>query len=71
MINTKKNLLAFSAGVDSSALFFILLEKDIEFDIAIVDYNLRIQSKDEIQYAKQLAKFVIQTKRGIPFIRKQ
>ena len=54
-INTKKNLLAFSGGVDSTALFFILLEHNIPFDIAIVDYNQRTQSKDEVIYATQLA----------------
>jgi len=52
----KKNLLAFSAGVDSTALFFLLLDKEIDFDIAIVDYNQRDQSKLEIAYAKELAK---------------
>ncbi len=52
----KKNLLAFSGGVDSTALFFLLLEKDIDFDIAIVDYNLREQSKEEVEYAKELVK---------------
>ncbi len=56
LITTNKNLLAFSAGVDSSALFFILLDLNIEFDIAIVDYNLRDQSKQELAYAKDLAK---------------
>jgi len=50
------NLLAFSAGVDSSALFFILLKQNIPFDIAIVNYHKRQQSKDEINYAKELAK---------------
>lgn len=55
-INTQKNLLAFSGGVDSSALFFILLENNIPFDIAIVNYNVREQSKDEVLYAKELAK---------------
>jgi len=55
-INTQKNLLAFSSGVDSTALFFILLEKQIPFDIAIVDYNTREESKEEVNYAKQLAK---------------
>jgi len=50
-----KNLLAFSGGVDSSALFHILLENSIEFDLAIVDYNFRKQSKDEVAYAKHLA----------------
>ncbi|WP_428024267.1 tRNA lysidine(34) synthetase TilS [Arcobacter sp.] len=54
-INTAKNLLAFSAGIDSTALFFLLLEKNIPFDIAIVDYNVRTQSKDEVAYAKELA----------------
>ncbi|PHR69197.1 MAG: tRNA lysidine(34) synthetase TilS [Arcobacter sp.] len=53
--NTSKNLLAFSAGIDSSALFFILLENNIPFDLAIVDYNVREQSKNEILYAQELA----------------
>ncbi len=55
-LSNKKNLLAFSAGVDSTALFFMLLEKNIKFDIAIVDYGQRKQSKDEVEYAKKLAK---------------
>jgi len=54
-IHSKKNLLAFSGGVDSTALFFLLLENNISFDIAIVDYSQRIQSKDEVVYATQLA----------------
>jgi tRNA(Ile)-lysidine synthase len=54
-ISTKKNLLAFSAGIDSTALFFILIENNIPFDIAIVDYKLRDQSYDEVIYAHQLA----------------
>ncbi len=54
-IDTKRNLLAFSAGVDSTALFFLLLEKKIPFDIAIVNYNQREQSKAEVEYAKELA----------------
>ena len=52
----KKNLLAFSAGIDSSALFFLLLENNINFDIAIVDYGTREQSKEEVAHAKALAK---------------
>jgi len=51
----KKNLLAFSGGVDSSALFFLLLKHNIKFDIAIVNYNIREQAKEEIKYAKELA----------------
>ncbi len=50
-----KNLLAFSAGSDSTALFFLLVEHKIPFDIAIVNYNLRPQSKEEVAYAKELA----------------
>lgn len=56
VINTTKNLLAFSAGVDSSALFFLLLENNIYFDIAIVNYNFRKESKNELEHAKKLAK---------------
>jgi len=55
LLKSSKNLLAFSAGVDSSALFFILLEHNINFDIAIVNYGLREQAKEEISYAKELA----------------
>jgi len=52
----KKILLAFSAGIDSSALFFLLIENNIKFDIAIVDYGIREQSKEEVLHAKALAK---------------
>ena len=49
-LKNKKNLLAFSAGVDSSALFFLLLEHGIKFDIALVNYGTRETSdKEEIQ----------------------
>lgn len=51
----RKNLLAFSGGVDSSALFFLLLGEEIEFDIAIVNYKQRAQSEQEVSYAKDLA----------------
>jgi tRNA(Ile)-lysidine synthase len=51
----KKNLLAFSGGVDSTALFFLLKDANIEFDIAIVNYNTREASKTEEEYAKELA----------------
>jgi tRNA(Ile)-lysidine synthase len=50
-----KNLLAFSAGLDSTALLFLLLENNISFDIAIVDYGLRKESKEEVFYAEELA----------------
>ena len=51
-----KNLLAFSGGGDSTALFFLLLENKIPFDIAHVNYQTREQSNDEEAYAKKLAK---------------
>ncbi len=56
LLKGKRNLLAFSAGVDSSALFFLLLEHNISFDIALVNYALRQQAKDEEAYALELAK---------------
>ena len=51
-----KNLLAFSAGSDSSALFFMLKALHVEFDIAIVNYQTREQSFSEVEYAQTLAK---------------
>lgn len=55
-IKNKKNLLAFSAGVDSSALFFLLLEHGIKFDIALVNYGTREKSDKEEMHAQALAK---------------
>ncbi len=52
----KKNLLAFSAGIDSSALFFLLLENKIPFDIALVNYGTRENSDREEEHAYALAK---------------
>ncbi|CAA6819375.1 MAG: tRNA(Ile)-lysidine synthetase (EC [uncultured Sulfurovum sp.] len=56
LLKKEKNLLAFSAGVDSSALFFLLFEHEVKFDIALVNYGLREQSKEEEAYALELAK---------------
>ncbi len=55
-INTDRNLLAYSGGIDSTALFYILLQNNIAFDIVMVNYGLRDESADEVLYAKQLAK---------------
>jgi len=55
-LKNKKNLLAFSAGVDSSALFFLLLDHNIKFDIALVNYGTRTMSDAEEAHAKSLAK---------------
>jgi tRNA(Ile)-lysidine synthase len=56
LLKNSKNLLAFSAGGDSTALLFLLVDNNIQFDIAIVDYGIREQSKDEVAYAQELAK---------------
>lgn len=48
-------LLAFSGGVDSSALFHLLLENHIAFDIAHVNYHTRPSSDAEAQSAEELA----------------
>ncbi|WP_456480088.1 tRNA lysidine(34) synthetase TilS [Nautilia sp.] len=50
------NLLAFSAGVDSTALFFWLEEKQIPFDMVTVNYHTRQTSDEEAEYAKELAR---------------
>jgi len=52
---SSNNLLAFSAGVDSTALFFWLMENNTGFDIAIVNYHTRKTSDEEVEYAKHLA----------------
>lgn len=60
MLNTshfdKNNiyLLACSGGVDSIALFHLMLENSIKFEVAIVNYNFRPQSKKEVNNVKQL-----------------
>ena len=54
-LKSGRNLLAFSHGVDSTALFYLLDEAGVKFDLAIVDYNVRAQSKDEIASARDLA----------------
>jgi len=55
ILKDRKNLLAFSGGIDSSALFYILIENGIDFDLATVNYGLRAESIDEIAYAKNLS----------------
>jgi tRNA(Ile)-lysidine synthase len=48
-------LLAFSGGVDSTALFHLLLEHKIAFDIVHVNYHTRPSSDAEEQSAQALA----------------
>ncbi len=54
-LQDKKNLLAFSAGIDSSALFFLLIKNNIPFDIALVNYGTRENSNKEEAHAQSLA----------------
>jgi len=56
ILKEDSNLLAFSAGVDSSALFHLLLENGISFAIAFVNYGIRKEAKSEEEYAKELSK---------------
>lgn len=49
-----RNLLAFSGGVDSSALFFTLLHHNISFAVAHVNYKTRPQSDTEETHVKTL-----------------
>lgn len=55
-LHASKNLLAFSGGVDSSALFFLLLKKGVPFDVACVNYQTRQNSNTEALHVKSLAK---------------
>jgi len=55
-LQNHKNLLAFSAGVDSSALFFLLLQENIKFDIALINYQLRDEANKEEAHSIELAK---------------
>ncbi len=55
LLKGRKNLLAFSYGSDSTALFYILEDFKIEFDLAFVNYKTRKNSDLEELEAKALA----------------
>ena len=55
LLSGGNNLLAFSGGGDSTALFFLLLRENIPFDLAHVNYRTRFQSDKEAAYARTLA----------------
>lgn len=55
LLKQGKALLAFSGGADSTALFHLLLENGIDFDIAHVNYHMRPSSDAEAQSAARLA----------------
>ncbi|WP_292656154.1 tRNA lysidine(34) synthetase TilS [Nitratifractor sp.] len=50
-----KCLLAFSHGLDSTALYHLLAESGIDFDIALVNYGIREQADVEEAAARELA----------------
>ncbi|WP_201352466.1 tRNA lysidine(34) synthetase TilS [Hydrogenimonas urashimensis] len=54
-LQTGKNLLAFSAGIDSTALYHLLKDRNIPFDIALLNYKTRPQSDEEAHFATKLA----------------
>lgn len=56
LLKERKNLLAFSYGSDSTALFYILIDFKIEFDLVFINYKTRINSDVEEFEAKNLAK---------------
>lgn len=56
ILKTNRSLLAFSHGVDSSALFYLLVKHGIDFGMAFVNYNTRTSSKTEEESAINLAK---------------
>ncbi len=50
-----KCLLAFSYGLDSTALYHLLRESGIDFDIALVNYGVRAEADEEERAARELA----------------
>ncbi|MGD9715676.1 tRNA lysidine(34) synthetase TilS [Sulfuricurvum sp. IAE1] len=56
LLKEGKSLLAFSGGADSTALFHLLLDARIDFDIAHVNYHTRSASDTEEENAITLAK---------------
>lgn len=57
-LRARKNLLAFSYGSDSTALFYLLVEKNIPFDLALVNYKARENSDlEELEAGKLAAKW--------------
>ena len=56
LLKKGKNLLAFSYGSDSTALFYALVKMGVCFDLAMINYKMRAQSDEEERSAKALAR---------------
>ena len=56
LLKKSKNLLAFSYGSDSTALFYTLVAHKINFDLVLINYKKRKQSDKEERAAKKLAR---------------
>lgn len=56
LLKSKKSLLGFSHGTDSTALFHTLNELGASFDLAMINYKTRPNSDIEMQNATKLAK---------------
>ncbi|MGP1562040.1 MAG: tRNA lysidine(34) synthetase TilS [Helicobacteraceae bacterium] len=54
-LKTSKNLLAFSHGLDSTALFYLLERAGVEFDVITVNYGVRLEAQAECSAIKALA----------------
>jgi len=54
-LRSRSILLAFSHGVDSTALFHLLREEGILCDLALVNYRVRSRSEEELSAARELA----------------
>ena len=56
LLKKGKNLLAFSYGSDSTALFYALVKMGVCFDLAMINYKMRAQSDEEERSARVLAR---------------
>lgn len=65
ILKNSKNILAFSHGSDSTALFYILKKENIKFDAVFVNYHTRKNSDKEAKEAEILCK-----KNGVKFYKK-
>jgi len=53
---SEQYLLACSGGVDSIALFYLMLEQGINFSVATINYNFREESATEVENVQKICK---------------